>query len=155
MTRPSKDDLRRRESYHHLAQTLRGLEEDLRHGLAGSARIPAEWHALAQEPAVPAKVPVTIRVDADVARFFRSLGRGHLTRMNAVLRAFMLARLAGVVQGAEAVTYTPSEEEEARALRREILDHAHAELAAPRGRRSRPPRGRKAPRTAGGAAPAA
>ena len=56
----------------------------------------------------PAKIKLTRRVDEDVARFFRALGAGHLTRMNAVLRAFMHARLAGVVKGPEAVDYAPT-----------------------------------------------
>ena len=94
--------------YHNLAQTLRGLEEDLRWGLDGSPRIPAAWSAIALEPAVPCKTPVTIRVDEDVVRFFRAMGRGYLTQMNRVLRAFMEARLAGVVKGAEAAVYEPT-----------------------------------------------
>ena len=51
------------------------------------------------------------------------MGAGYLTRINAVLRTFMLARLAGVVTGPEGVSYAPSLEDEARTLRREILDH--------------------------------
>lgn len=94
--------------YHWLAESLRNLEADLRHGMAGSAFIPADWAAIAQADPEPAKVKVTLRVDADVARFFRTLGTGHLTRMNAVLRAFMHARLAGVVKGAEGVAYSPT-----------------------------------------------
>lgn len=94
--------------YHNLAHTLRDLEEDLRWGLEGSDRIPAEWTAIALEPAVASKTPVTIRVDQDVAKFFRAMGRGYLTQMNRVLRAFMEARLAGVVKGAEAKVYEPT-----------------------------------------------
>lgn len=56
--------------------------------------------------------------------FFRAMGRGHLTRINAVLRTFMLARLAGVVTGPESVSYSPSLEDQVYTLRREILDHA-------------------------------
>ena len=52
------------------------------------------------------------------------MGAGYLTRINAVLRTFMLARLAGVVTGPEAVRYAPSLEDQAYSLRREILDHA-------------------------------
>ena len=49
---------------------------------------PALWAgALAGQP-IP-KVPINIRVDADVLRFFKRKGRGYQTRMNAVLRAFM------------------------------------------------------------------
>ena len=56
--------------------------------------------------------------------FFRAMGAGYLPRMNAVLRTFMLARLAGVVTGPESVRYAPSLEDQAYSLRREILDHA-------------------------------
>ena len=100
-----------RASYHHLAGTLRELEADLRWGLEDSVRIPPEWSEIALAEAVPFKVPVTLRVDADVAKFFRAMGRGHLTRMNAVLRAFMQARLAGVVKGAEEKVYALNEGE--------------------------------------------
>ena len=42
-------------------------------------------------PAGTTKKTVTLRMDADVLEWFRSHGKGHLTRMNAVLRAYMLA----------------------------------------------------------------
>ena len=42
-------------------------------------------------PARAAKKTVTLRMDEDVLEWFRSHGKGHLTRMNAVLRAYMLA----------------------------------------------------------------
>lgn len=35
-----------------------------------------------------AKKSVHLRVDADVLDWFRAQGKGHLTRMNAVLRSF-------------------------------------------------------------------
>ncbi len=38
------------------------------------------------------KTPVTMRVDADVLEWFKGQGKGHLTRMNAVLRAYVLAQ---------------------------------------------------------------
>ncbi len=43
---------------------------------------------LAPEHATPAKASIHLRVDADVLDWFRSEGKGHLTRMNAVLRAY-------------------------------------------------------------------
>ena len=43
-------------------------------------------------PNAGAKRSVTMRVDEDVLNWFKSGGRGHLTRMNAVLRAYMLSR---------------------------------------------------------------
>lgn len=98
-------------AFHQLGQVLRDLETDLRWKLDGSVRIPAEWHTIAQERAQPAKEKVTLRVDADVLRFFRSMGQGHLTRMNAVLRAFMLARLAEVVKAEAPIEMTPKDME--------------------------------------------
>ncbi len=115
-----------RAHYHHMATTLRDLEADLRWGMDGSARIPAEWHAIAQGVPAPRKVPVTMRMDEDVARFFRAMGAGHLPRMNAVLRTFMHARLAGVVKGPEDVGYAPSDDEVRRAVMRARMDEVRA-----------------------------
>lgn len=39
----------------------------------------------------PGKASVHMRVDSDVLAWFREQGKGHLTRMNAVLRSFMEA----------------------------------------------------------------
>lgn len=38
------------------------------------------------------KVAVSLRLDADVLRFFRGFGSGYQTRINEVLKAFMSAR---------------------------------------------------------------
>jgi uncharacterized protein (DUF4415 family) len=43
-------------------------------------------------PTTPPKTSLTLRLDADMAAWFRAQGRGYQTRMNAVLRAYMLAR---------------------------------------------------------------
>jgi uncharacterized protein (DUF4415 family) len=40
---------------------------------------------------LPNKASVHLRLDADVLEWFRAQGRGHLSRMNAVLRSFMEA----------------------------------------------------------------
>ena len=40
------------------------------------------------------KKAVSLRVDEDVPRWFKAQGKGHLSRMNAVLRAYMLAHKA-------------------------------------------------------------
>jgi uncharacterized protein (DUF4415 family) len=44
-----------------------------------------------EEPA-PKKASVHLRVDQDVLDWFKAQGRGHLTRMNAVLRAYYEAK---------------------------------------------------------------
>ena len=114
-------------AYHALAQTLRDLETDLRWGLEGSPRIPADWHRIAHEVGPPPKKQITLRLDEDVWRFFRSMGGGHLTRMNAVLRAFMLARLAEVVKAED---FTPTHADEVRQVREEIVSIMTAQEAA-------------------------
>jgi uncharacterized protein (DUF4415 family) len=40
----------------------------------------------------PGKSSIHLRVDSDVLEWFRAEGRGHLSRMNAVLRSFMEAK---------------------------------------------------------------
>ncbi|MEZ5776788.1 MAG: BrnA antitoxin family protein [Paracoccaceae bacterium] len=130
MTRQTRAEKNRLAAYHALAETMRGLEEDLRWGLNDSLRLPREWSEIAARPGVPAKRQVTLRLDEDVVAFFRAMGMGHLSRMNAVLRTFMLARLAGLVTGPEDVRYQPTHEEEMYLLRREIMDHAIAETEA-------------------------
>lgn len=42
-------------------------------------------------PAGTSKAAISLRIDEDVLRWFKSRGKGHLSRMNAVLRAYMLA----------------------------------------------------------------
>lgn len=128
MTRQTRSDKNRAARYHELAETMRDLEADLRWGLTDSLRLPRAWTEIAARPGVPAKVQMTIRLDEDIVTFFRAMGRGHLTRMNAVLRTFMLARLAGVVTGPDAVSYAPTFKEEVASLRREILDTVEKEV---------------------------
>ncbi|GHV94984.1 hypothetical protein AGMMS50293_13040 [Spirochaetia bacterium] len=43
----------------------------------------------------PVKVPLSIKVDADVLAWFKAGGRGYQTRMNAVLREAMLHSKTG------------------------------------------------------------
>lgn len=100
--------------FHQLAHVMRDLEGDLCWQMQNSPRIPAAWHEIAQARVQPLKKPVTLRVDEDVLRFFRAMGQGHLTRMNAVLRTFMLARLAEVVKAQEEFTPPIAMEEEYR-----------------------------------------
>jgi uncharacterized protein (DUF4415 family) len=63
-------------------------------------RLPKEWHHLERtHPCTPKKVRVTAGYDADVVKFYRSLGQGYQARMNAVLRAYMLAVRSKAVEG--------------------------------------------------------
>jgi uncharacterized protein (DUF4415 family) len=48
------------------------------------------------------KLAVSLRLDADVLRFFRGFGSGYQTRINEVLKAFMIAR-GGAENGAHSI----------------------------------------------------
>lgn len=50
------------------------------------------------------KLAVSLRLDADVLRFFRGFGAGYQTRINEVLQAFMQARLGAETAGHAAVS---------------------------------------------------
>lgn len=53
--------------------------------------VPAEWHTLAKDtPTRPKKERVTAAYDADMVKWYRSLGHGYQARMNKVLRTYML-----------------------------------------------------------------
>lgn len=64
-------------------------------------RIPGRWHQIARERSPGRKMRITLRVEADVVRFFKSLGEGYQARMNDVLAAWVDGRLAGFIDGAE------------------------------------------------------
>jgi len=108
MTHMTKAEVTQRASYHHLAETLTDLERALQEGLTGGGFIPEDWRDIAQRAPEPRRVKMSIRFDEDVVKFFRLMGVGYQGRINQVLRAFMLARLARVVPGPEDVSYRPS-----------------------------------------------
>lgn len=88
--------------YHYFTEAMRRVETALHGQLARSDLVPEGWAEIARRRAPPGRVRVTLRLDADVEAFFRAQGAGHLARMNDVLAAYMHARVAGVVRGAEA-----------------------------------------------------
>ncbi|MEY4697190.1 MAG: hypothetical protein RIT14_1618 [Pseudomonadota bacterium] len=89
------------EHYHYMSDAMRRLEWDLHHTIEATSRIPPEWHEIAKSRAPRRKTRVTITLEEDVLRFFKSMGMGHGPRMNEVLRTYMHARLAGVIHGPE------------------------------------------------------
>jgi uncharacterized protein (DUF4415 family) len=50
-------------------------------------------HAKVMPPMFPRKASVHLRLDHDVLDWFKKHGKGHLTRMNTVLRAYVYAEL--------------------------------------------------------------
>jgi len=54
--------------------------------------LPKDFWKSARVVLPPGKTSVHLRLDSDVVEWFRSRGKGHLTRMNAVLRAYVEAQ---------------------------------------------------------------
>ncbi|MDF1727829.1 MAG: BrnA antitoxin family protein [Sulfitobacter sp.] len=83
MKKASIDDLKVMKARGEIADPAEGAEElNLPDGF---------WDdAVLQEPR--AKKPISMRVDPDILEFFKAQGEGHLTRMHAVLRAYVDAR---------------------------------------------------------------
>ena len=56
-----------------------------------AAPVTTRWPKNIEVHSAPNKVHISLRVDDETLRFFKKQGPGHLTRMNAVLRAYMEA----------------------------------------------------------------
>jgi uncharacterized protein (DUF4415 family) len=88
---------------YYVVEAMQRLEYDLHTHLNHLRRIPLEWETIHRERTYH-KTRITMRVDRDVLKFFRSLGPGYQPRINDVLRAFMHARLSGLIDGEETLT---------------------------------------------------
>ena len=55
------------------------------------ADVPRDWYKNAMPVKQSTKKLVSVRIDDDVLTWFRAQGAGYQTRMNSVLRAYMLA----------------------------------------------------------------
>lgn len=75
-------------------------EEIMRTSPRELADLPDDFfeNAVWVEPVI--KLPISIRIDEDVLLWFRSLGAGYQTRMNAVLRSYMEKHTARVSRAA-------------------------------------------------------
>lgn len=128
---------RRGAAYYYFTEAMRRVETALHGRLAESLLVPEAWTEIARRRGPPGRVRVTLRVDADAVAFFKSMGAGHLSRMNDVLVAFVQARIAGILPGAEAaggsVLAAMKAEAEAEAKRtsrgRRMLERSMAEQA--------------------------
>ena len=91
----------------YATDALRMIEYDL-HSVAMKLRcLPREWDEIWEDldRRDLKKMRVTIRLDADVVKFFKAMGEGYQPRMNRVLRTFMHYRLAGIVEGPDTTDY--------------------------------------------------
>ncbi|MBC9246372.1 BrnA antitoxin family protein [Paracoccus sp. 11-3] len=108
----SKADATRRMNYHYMADAMRMLEWDLHQTVMTQMRIPDEWHEIAQDKGAAKKTRVTIRLDDEIVRFFRSMGPDWQPRVNRVLSVWVHARLAGLIRGAETMDYLKRREDQ-------------------------------------------
>ncbi|MDO5706773.1 MAG: BrnA antitoxin family protein [Paracoccus sp. (in: a-proteobacteria)] len=95
----------RRRNYHYMADAMRRLEWDLHQTIFARMRIPPEWHEVAREKGQSKTTRVTIRLDEELVKFFRATGTDWQPRVNRVLSAWVHARLAGLIEGAETMDY--------------------------------------------------
>ena len=87
-----------RKHHYYMGDAMRRLEWDLHNHLFEARRIPKEWCEIATRNDT-SRTRVTMRVDDDVLKFFKSMGPGYQARMNLVLRTYMHGRLAKIVRG--------------------------------------------------------
>ena len=96
---------RQNAQFYYMMDVMRRFEWDMHNRIEQSGRIPVAWRDIAQERPDRVKRQVNIGLDEDVLKFFKSLGKGYGARINLILKSFMHARLAGVIDGAETVNH--------------------------------------------------
>jgi uncharacterized protein (DUF4415 family) len=95
----------------YMMDVMRRLEWDLHNTIEATGRIPEAWHEIARATPRSGKVRVNLCLEAEVVKFFKSMGEGYGPRINDVLRSYMHARLAGVIRGAETAAHFRRREE--------------------------------------------
>jgi len=76
-----------------MARVLAKTEEELEQDIASDpdwADMPADWPEKATAVMPVPKQLLSLRLDTDVVQWFRDQGPGYQTRMNAVLKAFVM-----------------------------------------------------------------
>ncbi|MDQ2095353.1 BrnA antitoxin family protein [Rhodalgimonas zhirmunskyi] len=81
-----------------MAGELRRLQDELQEVWIDRS-LPEGWHGLDdREPLPPVREKVTLRLDADMLRWFRKLGPGYGRRINSILRIYWEGLVSGRVQ---------------------------------------------------------
>ena len=71
----------------------------INHMMTMNRVFPDEWYKLHEKhPTEPHREKVTLRLDADMLKWYRGLGRGWQPRINAILRAYMRAILSKEIE---------------------------------------------------------
>ena len=66
-------------------------EDEINHDAPEAESLGADFWSSARVVMPAGKTSVHLRLDSDVVEWFKAHGKGHLTRMNAVLRAYVEA----------------------------------------------------------------
>ncbi|MEO0654675.1 MAG: BrnA antitoxin family protein [Pseudomonadota bacterium] len=90
---------RERLEYRFFCDQMNQFEWHMRWAIWDQKIVPMEWHTALERENQPSKTRVTLRLDEDLVKFFRKLGPGWQTTLNSVVRAFVKARLSGIIQG--------------------------------------------------------
>ncbi|WP_209279390.1 BrnA antitoxin family protein [Parasedimentitalea huanghaiensis] len=70
--------------------------------------MPEDWNGMdSWERLDREKTRVTVRLDADMVRWFRKLGPGYGRRINAILRIYWMALLSGHIEAYDGDNVTP------------------------------------------------
>ncbi len=85
--------------YRFFMDAWQQLDWDLRHNIWAQRIVPSEWHEVLKHEPTGGRTRVTLRLDADLVKFFRKMGPGYQTQINRILRAFVKAKMAGFVNG--------------------------------------------------------
>ena len=101
----SKQTPRQRAHYTYMIDVMRRFDWDMHNRIELSDRIPALWHEIATQRPDSQVTRVNIGIEEDVLKFYKSMGKGYGPRINLVLKSFMHARLAGVIEGAETINH--------------------------------------------------
>jgi uncharacterized protein (DUF4415 family) len=72
------------------ARRLAGLDKTRADAPEAEDELPRGFWENARVVMPPGKTSVHLRLDSDVVDWFKSTGRGHLTRMNAVLKSYVI-----------------------------------------------------------------
>lgn len=86
---------------------IKMMEYELMGYLSEFEALPADWDEVWQDKdrRDPKRTRVTIRLDADVVKYFKGMGEGYQVRINRVLRAYMHFRLAKLIEGPDTMDY--------------------------------------------------
>ncbi len=89
------------EYFDYMKTIMSQLEYDIHDHIWLHRRVPPQWSEIATTRYSDKKVRITLCVEANVVKFFKSMGTGYQARMNDVLAAWMYARLAGILRGGD------------------------------------------------------